>query len=340
MPPASRRCSAGARRAGRRSAAPSRPGSRPRAPPLRRGASALPRVPVSPAVRSRIPARYPASTALSRVPAQVSSTSSRWAAMARMSTGIGRVVRTLRVKREKRKSEEGSEASSRFPLPLSLFPPTPSPVAATFARTRPGPSRARRSAPDTRATRSPPASTPTKLRQAARNASAIGLRPWVADDGRRLVQAHRERAELGAGLEIAQPALHPLDLLPHPRELPLDRQDVLQLAGPGPAAAPPAAPPAGARWRRGRPGPRTPRSRPRRHVHELAAGRSARSPSVSSSNRAGGHLDLQGGLAHLVPAALHGRRRRRSRRPAAPAAAAGPWPARANPPRCWPDRFG
>src|SRR6185369_16840673 len=49
---------------------------------------ALPRVPASPAVRSRIPTLYPASTAFRRVPAQVSSTSSRWAARARMSTGI------------------------------------------------------------------------------------------------------------------------------------------------------------------------------------------------------------------------------------------------------------
>src|SRR3954463_3859174 len=49
---------------------------------------ALPRVPLSPAVRSRIPILYPASMAFNRVPAQVSSTSSRWAARARMSTGI------------------------------------------------------------------------------------------------------------------------------------------------------------------------------------------------------------------------------------------------------------
>ena len=80
---------AGARRAGRRSAARRRPESRRRGPASSARSSAVPRVPLSPAVRSRMPVRYPASTARSRVPAQVSSTSSRWAAMASRSTGMG-----------------------------------------------------------------------------------------------------------------------------------------------------------------------------------------------------------------------------------------------------------
>src|SRR5229473_8513987 len=49
--------------------------------------SALPRVPISPWVRSRIPARYPRCAIFSSVPPQVCSTSSRWAARARMSSG-------------------------------------------------------------------------------------------------------------------------------------------------------------------------------------------------------------------------------------------------------------
>src|SRR5881409_1240601 len=47
---------------------------------------ASPRVPVSPWVKSMIPTRWPARTALASVPPQVSSTSSRWAAIARRST--------------------------------------------------------------------------------------------------------------------------------------------------------------------------------------------------------------------------------------------------------------
>src|SRR5689334_7870122 len=49
--------------------------------------SALPRVPISPWVRSRIPVRYPSCAIFSRVPPQVCSTSSRCAARARMSSG-------------------------------------------------------------------------------------------------------------------------------------------------------------------------------------------------------------------------------------------------------------
>ena len=49
-----------------------------------RAVSAEPRVPISPCVRSRIAVRCPSFAALISVPPQVSSTSSRWAAMARM----------------------------------------------------------------------------------------------------------------------------------------------------------------------------------------------------------------------------------------------------------------
>src|ERR1700692_766288 len=49
--------------------------------------SALPRVPISPCVKSRMPVRCPRSPILSSVPPQVCSTSSRCAAMARMSRG-------------------------------------------------------------------------------------------------------------------------------------------------------------------------------------------------------------------------------------------------------------
>ncbi len=48
--------------------------------------SAVPRVPDSPRVRSRMAVVMPSERILSRVPPQVCSTSSRWAAMARMST--------------------------------------------------------------------------------------------------------------------------------------------------------------------------------------------------------------------------------------------------------------
>src|SRR5271165_677125 len=47
--------------------------------------STVPRVPISPCVRSRMAVRRPRSAILSSVPPQVCSTSSRWAAMARMS---------------------------------------------------------------------------------------------------------------------------------------------------------------------------------------------------------------------------------------------------------------
>src|SRR5229473_3705591 len=50
--------------------------------------SALPRVPISPWVKSRIPVRYPRCAIFSSVPPQVCSTSSRCAAMARMSRGV------------------------------------------------------------------------------------------------------------------------------------------------------------------------------------------------------------------------------------------------------------
>ena len=72
---------------------------------------ALPRVPVSPAVRSRIPTLYPASTAFNRVPAQVSSTSSRWAARARMSTGI------VEYRAERREKAERTAELSEFFAP-------------------------------------------------------------------------------------------------------------------------------------------------------------------------------------------------------------------------------
>src|SRR6266849_290885 len=48
---------------------------------------AVPRVPISPWVRSRMPVRCPRCAILSSVPPQVCSTSSRWAARARMSSG-------------------------------------------------------------------------------------------------------------------------------------------------------------------------------------------------------------------------------------------------------------
>src|SRR5205807_6672317 len=49
--------------------------------------SAVPRVPISPLVRSRMPVRCPRCAIFSSVPPQVCSTSSRWAAMARISSG-------------------------------------------------------------------------------------------------------------------------------------------------------------------------------------------------------------------------------------------------------------
>src|SRR5690349_5353096 len=48
--------------------------------------SALPRVPISPRVRSRMPVRWPSTAIFNRVPPQVCSTSSRCAAIARISS--------------------------------------------------------------------------------------------------------------------------------------------------------------------------------------------------------------------------------------------------------------
>src|SRR4051812_18785048 len=56
------------------------------APASRARSSAVPRVPSSPLVRSRMPVECPKPAILSRVPPQVCSTSSRCAAIARMST--------------------------------------------------------------------------------------------------------------------------------------------------------------------------------------------------------------------------------------------------------------
>src|ERR1700733_417906 len=50
--------------------------------------SAVPRVPISPCVRSRMPVRLPCCAIFSNVPPQVCSTSSRWAAIAKTSSGV------------------------------------------------------------------------------------------------------------------------------------------------------------------------------------------------------------------------------------------------------------
>ena len=151
----------------------------------------------------------------------------------------------------------------------------------------------------------PPASTPTKFCQASRTAWARGFLPGVGDtSGGGSCIATDSVLSWDAGLEIAQPALHPLDLLPHPRELALDRQHVLQLAGPG-----------GQQLQQ--PLLQAPRvGRAGGQVHELLAHvlradvqelEPAQRPEPVGQvvEAAGGNLDLDRGLAHLVPAGLH-----------------------------------
>src|SRR6266700_6260154 len=58
-------------------------------------------------------------------------------------------------------------------------------------------------------------------------------RAGVPHDGHRLVHTHRERAQGGVRLEIAEPPLVALNLLAHPCQLLLDIQDVLELSGAG-----------------------------------------------------------------------------------------------------------
>ena len=189
---------------------------------------------------------------------------------------------------------------------------------------------------DSRATRWRRRARPRSCARPGRTPRRWVCGPGVRDDGRRLVQASpRACSAARPGLEVAQPALDPLDLLPHPGQLALHRR------------ARPAA------CRCGCASSSTSRSSSRRRVggagrqvHELLAHvlgastltnssrPSGSSPPVSSSNRVGGHLELEGGLAELVL----GRPARCVGHVAAEPAGEPPqlrrWRSPANPPRC------